>query len=189
MDQDCQILTDVHIAVLLRSGTLRKPLQNIIESTSKKGPCCPIIMHSSMYPTYSFHFILNLCSILSQSIPTFTQSYQLHMKSHKHTFSAITLSNINIFFVSSYGGCEVGGFMFAKVHKSVQKDLDLHLDTCITHASSVCFCEHTVQVYVCECISFRFPFLNLPFEMKVTKELHLLSLGQRVCILLYAYGI
>ncbi len=54
--------------------------------------------------------------------------------------------------------------------------------------------SHLLHQYVFVNILYRCIFVNaypfdLPFEMKVTKELHLLSLGQRVCILLYAYEI
>lgn len=79
--------------------------------------------------------------------------------------------------------------MFAKVHKKCWCIYSTTLTLTLTHALHLLH-QHVfeyIQMCVCECIAFPSLFLNSPFEMKVTKELHLLSLGQRVCILLYAY--
>lgn len=197
MFTELQKISPVHLG----SGSLRKPSQNIIESTSKKGPCSLIARNFSMYPTFGFYFIFDLCIIFLHF--QIELQYQLYIKSHKYTFTAMALSNntdkkiLGNFNYSSFKHghvafkppYEIGDVMFAKVHKIcwyIQYDLDLDHDSCITPASSACTSAYRC---VCECIAFSFTFLNSPFDMKVTKELHLLSLGQRVCILLYAYEI
>lgn len=78
------------------------------------------------------------------------------MKLHKHTFSAITLSNINIFFVSSYGGCEVGGFMFLLRYTSQYRK---------TWTFTLTRASHMLHQYVFVNILYKCMFVNAyPFD-------------------------